>query len=141
MMLFTIFQKNFIMALKGFELLKRDPKVITELQNPDKLVDYVVATADSLDELVKLQEAIIQEGKFDSRSHGPDEFANTKKYLAQSLLKVAFEIAERQKNVGRDRDSAAKFTKPFEHLEQWKIRLDAHIAIVMAYQATKGISR
>ena len=127
-------------GIKGFELLKRDPKVITELQNPDKLVDYVVATADSLDELVKLQETIIQEGKFNSRSYGSDEFANTKKYLAQSLLKVAFEIAEHQKNVGKDRDSVAKFTKPLEHLEQWKIRLDAHIAIVMAYQATKGIS-
>lgn len=130
-------------GIKGFELLKRDPKVITELQNPDKLVDYVVATADSLDELVKLQETVIEEGKFNSRSPsylGADEFVNTKKYLAQSLLKVAFEIAERQKHINQSQESRAQFSKPLEHSEQWKIRLDAHIAIVMAYQATKGIS-
>lgn len=128
-------------GIRGFETLKRDPKIITQLQNPDGLVGYVIATSDSLDELVKLQETIIQEGRFYPNHYAVgDNLADTKKHLASSLLKVACEIAERQRNVRNDKASVAEFENVNKWVEEWNIRLDAHIAIVLAYQATKGVS-
>ena len=131
-------------GIQAFEAFGRDPKKILQLENPDRLVEYVIDTAESLEELVGLKNRIIIDGQFG----GMEEYrgvSSVTKRLANSLLLVANEIAYRLKDVDiRNLTEEESKAMEWEELGEkwfkpWSIRLEAHGAIVMAYQA-KGES-
>lgn len=128
-------------GIQAFEASGRNPKKLTGLENPDRLVEYAVDTAESLEELVQLKNGIIKDGHFTYFGSFGNQIDSAAKQLANSLLTVANEIAYRLKdvdigNLTEEESKAMELEELGEKwLKPWKIRMEAHGAIVMAYQA------
>ena len=135
-------KKALAYGIQGFEALGRKPEKLVELQNPDGLIEYVIATAETLEELVNLKDALLHEGHFyslafrDTYGGYGGEFSPPKKHLANSMLLVANEIAYRLRDVDiRDEVVSSLGKDEFAELSRkWRTRLEAHEAIVMAHQ-------
>lgn len=123
-------------GIEGLEALGRDPKQIINLENPGQLTEYLVSTAESLEELVTIKDTFLGEGQFrPKRPYGKDE-VNAKKTLAQPLLIVANELADRLKDVDPRKVDTHVSDKEFRDVyTKWMMRLDAHAAVVIAFQA------
>lgn len=130
-------------GIRAFEGFGRDPKKLVELENPDGLVKYAIDTADGIDELVEFKNTIISNGHFgllDNYKWKRVDLSPTKR-LANSLLLVANEIAYRLKDLDprkltEDESKALGWEEFLEKWQKpWNIRLQAHGAIVTAYQA------
>lgn len=136
-------KKALAYGFQGFELLRRDPKRIIQLKNPEGLVSYVINSAESLDELVKLKDTLLAEGNFYSMDDPNTFYFNRtprfpEERLIKSVLSVANEIASQLTDIDvRDENVVSKYKgAEFDKFyRKWRIRLEAHEAIVLAYQA------
>ncbi len=128
-------------GIRAIEAFGRDPKKIAALHSPDRLVEYVIATADGatdegLEELVKLKDALLHEGSFRlSRWERQNSRYRNDQTLIPSVVLVAGEIASLLKDF--DMRNAPDFGTPefIAYGEKWVMRWKAHAAIVLAYQA------
>lgn len=123
-------------GIQGLESLGRDAKQIVNLEHPERLAEYLASTAEGLEELVTLKDILLTEGKFRYHHPGLKGYVDAKKTLIQPLLTVANELAYRLKDVDPRRRSAPASDKEIvDQYAKWRVRLDSHAAIVIAYQA------
>ena len=144
-------KKALAYGIQAFEIFEREPKKLAGLENPDRLVEYVIDTAENLEELVKLKDTLLREGYFYSKDtpkvytfgvepHYP------KGHLVPSVLLVANEIAFRLKDINpRDENNIDNYKSQggdeLEYFKLWGTRLQAHEAIVIAYQVMASQSK
>ena len=137
-------KKALAYGIRAFEAFGREPKKLIGLENPDGLVEYVIDTAENLEEIVKLKDTLLREGHFYSTDMQWTHISGReplypKGHLVPSVLLAANEIAFRLKDIdARDEQNVENYEKQgvdvLEHLKLWKTRLEAHEAIVIAYQ-------
>ncbi len=123
-----------IYGIRGFEILARDPKKLIRLQNPTRLVGYAIESAEDVYELNALQDALLDEGRFYPSSYGQ---LSAKKHLAQSIILVASEIADRLRDFSFENATEDKRTL----IDYYGIRRDAYRAMVMAWQGYEGVGK
>ncbi|HLD18549.1 MAG TPA: hypothetical protein VJB90_00900 [Candidatus Nanoarchaeia archaeon] len=133
--------QGFLYGIRAWERSTKAPELLMQLQNPDRLVAYIINNIDDIDELLKIQETIAFEGRFYSRVTGLFGDRADNKNFANSLLMVASEIAMRIGEVTLDDDLV---NKPREEVDdivrKLNIRDNALAHRVLAYQVASGIS-
>ena len=133
------------LGIRGFEESKRNPSVLVKLEHPEQLVNYTMATADSLDEIFELQETLLREGHI---RRGWDEVGfsmsgyrtpDPKISLVSSIIMVADEIISRLNHVTEDyfKDlyNEKNDEKIREGLKQRGTKAEAYKSRVYAFQA------